>query len=64
MDPYWRARALLLSYSESPFGEKEAILERIDRFLFENCHFKRAGDEELRETADEEIETLIKSANL
>lgn len=64
MDPYWRARALLYMFSENPLGEKEELLERIDKFLFDNYLFKRSGDEELRETSDIEIETIIKSANV
>lgn len=32
--------------------------------LFENYHYKRSGDEELREISDIEIETLIKSSKV
>ena len=51
-------------FSENPLGEKEELLRRIDSFLFENYLFKRSGDEELRETSDIEIETMIKSASV
>jgi hypothetical protein len=51
-------------FSENPLGEKEDLLRRIDKYLFDNYLFKRSGDEELRETSDIEIETIIKSSNV
>lgn len=36
----------------------------MDALLFENYLYKRAGDEELREISDIEIETLIKCSKI
>lgn len=64
VDPYWRVRALLYSFSLDPLGDKKTLLRRVESLLFENYLYKRSGDEELREISDIEIETLIKSSKI
>lgn len=64
VDPYWRVRALLYSFSLDPLGDKKTLLRRVEWLLFENYLYKRSGDEELREISDIEIETLIKSSKI
>ena len=64
VDPYWRVRALLYSFSLNPLGDKTALLRRVESLLFENYLYKRSGDEELREISDIEIETLIKCSKV
>jgi hypothetical protein len=64
VDPYWRVRALLYSFSLNPIGDKTTLLRRVESLLFENYLYKRSGDEELREISDIEIETLIKSSKV
>lgn len=64
VDPYWRVRALLYSFSLNPIGDKKTLLRRVESLLFENYLYKRSGDEELREISDIEIETLIKSSKV
>lgn len=51
-------------FSLNPIGTKEELLRRVDRLLFDNYLYKRAGDEDLRETSDIEIETIINNANV
>lgn len=54
---------MLYLFSLNPIGTKEELLRRVDKLLFDNYLYKRAGDEELRETSDIEVETIINNAN-
>lgn len=51
-------------FALDPMGDKETLLRRVEKLLFDNYLFKRQGDEELREISDIEIETMIKSAQI
>jgi hypothetical protein len=64
VDPYWRVRALLYTFSLNPLGDKKTLLRRVESLLFEKYLYKRSGDEELREISDIEIETLINSSKI
>eukprot|EP01017_Pseudomicrothorax_dubius_P037324 TRINITY_DN5459_c0_g4_i1.p1 TRINITY_DN5459_c0_g4~~TRINITY_DN5459_c0_g4_i1.p1 ORF type:complete len:950 (-),score=187.80 TRINITY_DN5459_c0_g4_i1:961-3810(-) len=61
VDPYWKVRGLCYSLNMNCFGEKDALLKRIELELYNNYLYKKQSTAKLLEVCDTDIELLVRN---